>query len=152
MVAELRGVPNEPLVFSDDGKPRTEDAIIAYTWVKFLKTGDETWPLRMPMTKAAVRAMDTVTAFCATPAGGSVTVAKFVVTGASKRGWTTWITAAADSRVVAIVPMVIDLLNNVKSFEHHYQAYGFYSPAVKDYLEDKGLMNVDISRRRNTRR
>jgi PhoPQ-activated pathogenicity-related protein len=28
---------------------------------------------------------------------------------------------------------VIDLLNNEKSFEHHYMAYGFYSPAVKDY-------------------
>jgi PhoPQ-activated pathogenicity-related protein len=141
VVAELRGIPNEPLVFSDDKKVRTEDQIIAYTWVKFLKTGDETWPLRMPMTKAAVRAMDTVTAFCSTPAGGSVKVVRFVVAGASKRGWTTWTTAAADPRVVAIVPMVIDTLNNVKSFEHHYQAYGAYSTAVKDY-QDMGLMDV----------
>lgn len=141
VVAELRGIPNEPLVFSDDKKTRTEDQIVAYTWVKFLKTGDETWPLRMPMTKASVRAMDTVTAFCATPAGGNLKVEKFVVAGGSKRGWTTWTTAAVDQRVVAIVPMVIDLLNNVKSFEHHYRAYGFYSPAVKDYQE-MGLMEV----------
>jgi len=141
VVAELRGIPNEPLVFSDDKRVRTEDQIIAYTYVKFLKTGDETWPLRLPMTKAAVRAMDTVTAFCATPAGGNVKVARFVVAGASKRGWTTWTTAAADPRVVAIVPMVIDVLNQVPSFEHHYQAYGFYSPAVKDYQE-MGLMNI----------
>jgi PhoPQ-activated pathogenicity-related protein len=141
VVAELRGIPNEPLIFSDDKRTRTEDQIIAYTYVKFLKTGDETWPLRLPMTKAAVRAMDTVTAFCATAAGGNTKVENFVVAGASKRGWTTWTTAAADQRVVAIVPMVIDVLNQVKSFEHHYQAYGFYSPAVKDYQE-MGLMNV----------
>jgi PhoPQ-activated pathogenicity-related protein len=141
VVAELRGIPSEPLTFAGETKPRNEDDIIAYSWVKFLKTGDDTWPLRMPMTKAAVRAMDTVTAFCATPAGGNVKVAKFIVTGASKRGWTTWTTAAVDKRVVAIVPMVIDLLNNIKSFEHHYQAYGFYSPAVKPY-EDMGIMNV----------
>jgi PhoPQ-activated pathogenicity-related protein len=34
---------------------------------------------------------------------------------------------------------VIDALNTEKSFEHHYRAYGFYSPAVKDY-EDLGIM------------
>ena len=141
VVAELRGVPNEPLIFSDDKKSRTEDQIIAYTWVKFLKSGDETWPLHIPMTKAAVRAMDTVTAFCATPAGGSVKVEKFVVAGGSKRGWTTWTTAAVDKRVVAVVPMVIDMLNSVKSFEHHYRAYGFYSEAEKDY-QDMGIMEV----------
>jgi PhoPQ-activated pathogenicity-related protein len=62
-----------------------------------------------------------------------------MVGGGSKRGWTTWTTAAVDKRVVAIAPMVIDLLNNEKSFEHHYRAYGFYSPAVKDY-EDLGIM------------
>ncbi len=141
VVAELRGVPNEPLVFNGEKKERTEDEIIAYTWVKYLKTGDETWPLHIPMTKAAVRAMDTITSFCATPAGGKVQVEKFVVAGGSKRGWTTWTTAAADKRVVAIVPIVIDMLNSVKSFEHHYQAYGFYSEAVKDY-QDMGLMKV----------
>lgn len=144
VVADLRGIPNEPLIFSDDKRVRTEDEIIAYSWVKFLKTGDETWPLRLPMTKAAVRAMDTVTAFCATPAGGNVKVTKFFVTGASKRGWTTWTTAAVDKRVIGIVPMVIDVLNERPSFEHHYRAYGFYSPAVKPY-EDMGLMNVSDS-------
>jgi PhoPQ-activated pathogenicity-related protein len=141
VTAELKGIPNEPLVFSDDPMPRTEDQIIAYSWVKFLKTGDTSWPLRMPMTKAAVRAMDTVTAFCATAAGGQVKVSKYVVTGASKRGWTTWTTAAVDRRVVAIVPMVIDVLNETKSFEHHFQAYGCYSEAVKAY-QDMKLMSV----------
>ncbi len=135
VVAELRMIPNEPLTFAGETKSRTEDEIIAYTWEKFLKTGDETWPLRLPMTKASVRAMDTITAFAASTEGGKAkaTVAKFMVSGGSKRGWTTWTTAAVDSRVVAIVPYVIDCLNNVKSMDHHYRAYGFWAPAIGDY-------------------
>ena len=138
VVAELRGVPNEPVVFTEEGKSRNEDQIIAYTWVKFLKTGDETWPLHFPMAKSAVRAMDAVTRFCAAE---GTTVDKYFVAGGSKRGWTTWLTAAADPRVIGIAPMVIDLLNNEKSFQHHYRAYGFYSEAVKDY-QDMGIMEV----------
>ena len=73
MTAELRLVPNQPVVFKDDParKPRTEDDFIAYTWDKFLRTGDEKWPARLPMTKSAVRAMDAVTAFAATAEGGA---------------------------------------------------------------------------------
>jgi PhoPQ-activated pathogenicity-related protein len=56
-----------------------------------------------------------------------------MVAGGSKRGWTTWTTAAVDKRVIAIAPMVIYLLNIEPSFRHHYSAYGFYSPAVRDY-------------------
>lgn len=133
VVAELRNVPNQPLVFKGEEKGRSEDALIAYTWDKFLRTGDEKWPARLPMTKAAVRAMDTITAFCATNAAGAK-VEKFFVAGGSKRGWTTWTTAAVDERVVAIAPIVIDMLNVEPSFEHHWKAYGFWAPAVGDYV------------------
>ena len=136
VVAELRMVPNQPVVFADDRQPRTEDEIIAYTWDKFLHGGDDRWPLRLPMTKAAVRAMDTVVAHCA---ADRVSIDGFVVGGASKRAWTAWTTAAVDRRVVAVVPFVIDLLNLVPSFRHHLAVYGYYAPAVKDY-EDAGVM------------
>ena len=134
VIANLRMIPSEPLTFTDDGKPRTEDAIIAYTWDKFLRTGDETWPLRLPMAKAAVRAMDTVTAFCAAQEK-KVKVDRFVVAGGSKRAWTTWAAAAVDDRVVAILPFVIDILNVEKAMDHHYRAYGFWAPSIQDYVD-----------------
>jgi len=118
VVAELRGVPNQPLVFAGEQTGRSEDSLIAYTWDKFLRTGDEKWPARLPMTKSAVRALDTITAFCGSAEGGQLKVESFVVAGASKRGWTTWTTAAVDKRVIAIIPMVIDLLNVEPSFHH----------------------------------
>jgi PhoPQ-activated pathogenicity-related protein len=133
IVASVKNIPNEPLVFSDDKKRRTEDGIIAYCWDKFLRTGDALWLTRLPMTKAVVRAMDTVQEFCASKEGGKVKVDDFVVAGASKRGWTTWTTAAVDRRVVAAVPIVIDLLNIVPSFKHHFEVYGQWAPAVGDY-------------------
>ena len=106
------------------------------------------------MTKSAVRAMDTVAAFCRSPEGGGVKVDGFVVAGGSKRGWTTWTTAAVDRRVIAIVPFVIDVLNIEPSMLHHYAAYGFWAPSIGDYTafrimdwngtpEYKALMKIE---------
>lgn len=139
VVAELQQVPNQPLLFAGEDRPRSEDALVAYSWDKYLRTGDERWPAQLPMTKAAVRAMDAVTSFLATPEGGGATVDKFIVTGGSKRGWAAWLTAAVDRRVIAVAPLVIDLVNLEPSFAHHWQAYGFWAPAVADY-ERLGIM------------
>lgn len=132
ITAQLRIVPNQRLRFADESDPRyvssgrTEDELLAYTWDKFKTTGDPTWIAQLPMTKAAVRAMDTVQA-------EHPSIDGFVVTGASKRGWTTWLTAAVDPRVVAVIPMVIDLLNIEHSMQHHHDAYGFWAEAIRDY-------------------
>jgi len=133
ILAELRMVPNQPLVFTGEAIERKEDSLIAYSWDKFLRTGGAKWPARLPMTKAAVRAMDTVTSFCGSVEGGNTKVDGFVVAGGSKRGWTTWTTAAVDKRVVAIIPFVIDVLNIEPSMMHHYAAYGFWAPSIGDY-------------------
>jgi PhoPQ-activated pathogenicity-related protein len=69
----------------------------------------------------------------------SAPVEQFFVTGASKRGWTTWTTAAVDERVIGMAPMVIDLLNIVPSFQHHWRCYGEWSPAISNYVEE-GIM------------
>ena len=62
VVAELGMIPNQPLVFHQDGKERFEDDLIAYAWDQFLKTEDPTWLPRLPMVKSVVRAMDTIQA------------------------------------------------------------------------------------------
>jgi PhoPQ-activated pathogenicity-related protein len=89
------------------------------------------------MTKAVKLAMDVVTEVAQEQHGKKLD--KYVVAGASKRGWTTWTTAAVDDRVVAMVPIVIDLLNVVPSFQHHWRNYGEWSPAVEDYIRE-GIM------------
>jgi len=145
IVADLSMVPNQPLVFADDPdkKERTEDSMIAYTWDKFLRTGDEKWPARLPMTKSAVRAMDAITQFTGSTEGGGAAVKEFVVAGASKRGWTAYTTAAVDNRVFAIMPVVIDMLNMGPSFKHHFEVYGKYANAVQDYVVAKIMDRQD---------
>jgi PhoPQ-activated pathogenicity-related protein len=133
VVAELRMIPNQPLIFNGDGKPRSEDDLIAYCWTKYLHTGDPTWLPRLPMVKSAVRAMDTVTALLGSDQGRKTPIHKFVVAGGSKRGWTTWLTGAVDHRVVAIVPIVIDVVNVRACSINHFCAYGFWAPALGDY-------------------
>ncbi len=139
VVAELHMVPNQPLVIEGDGKGRKEDDLLAHCAVKYIRTGDPTWLPRLPMVKSAVRAMDTVTALMAEERGGKTAVRKFVVAGGSKRGWTTWLTGAVDRRVVAIVPLVIDVVNVRACSINHFSAYGFWAPAIGDYTRH-GLM------------
>ena len=77
VVAQLNMVPNQPLSFPDaKKKDMVEDEFIAYTWDKFLRTGNEMWPARLPMTKSAVKAMDAVTEFMKSEAGGKLVVSK----------------------------------------------------------------------------
>jgi PhoPQ-activated pathogenicity-related protein len=87
------------------------------------------------MVKSVVKAMDSVQDFAATKLDGSPEVDAFVLTGASKRGWTTWLTGATDPRVKAIAPQVIDVLNMKPQMEYQKSSYGDYSEEVNDYSE-----------------
>ena len=133
VVAHLSPVPNQPLAFDGDGVPRWEDDLVGYNWARSF-TGDG--PKRLvleAMTKSAVRAMDTVTAIMARPEWGERRIERFVVSGISKRGWTSWLAAAVDERVEGIAPIVFDVLNMEASIRHHFAAYGHFSQAVVEF-------------------
>lgn len=145
IVAELRMVPNQPLTFDGDGKPRKEDDLIGYGWAKFLETGDATWLPRLPMVKSVASAMDCLQEWSAQQ---GAEIEKFVVAGASKRGWTTWMIGASDPRVEAIIPIVIDVVNCEKTMQHHAAVYGFWATAVGNYYQHKILQRPTHPRMR----
>jgi len=126
IVAVLYDVPCQPLF---DG--RCEDALLSFTLMKFLETGDSDWPLVLPMTKAAVRGMDVLQEVCRQEAGFAAD--GFAVAGASKRGWTTWLAAAVDARVKGIAPAVYDNLDLAAQMRHQIAAWGEFSERIHDY-------------------
>lgn len=124
--AVVRQVPFQPMF---DGLK--EDDLIAHTFVEFVRTGDASWPLLLPMVKTAVEAM---TAACATARDAwQIEVERFVLTGASKRGWTTWLTAAVDERVGGAMPMVIDMLSLKRHVELQQASFGGMSEQLVPY-------------------
>ncbi len=126
MVAIIWQIPNQPLY--DD---LTEDELISFTLHNYQNDGDFTWPLLFPMVKTAVRAMDAVQEFSEETLDHKIS--RFVVSGASKRGWTTWLTGANDPRVEAIAPMVIDVLNMPVNLDYQVQVWKEYSIQIEDY-------------------
>jgi len=130
-IAVLMHVPQQP-IFGE----MVEDEAISYTFEQFLRTQDSTWPLLLPMVKSAVRGMDTVQSFAKD--NWSLNIEHFTVTGASKRGWTTWLTGAVDPRVDAIAPMVIDMLNMKPQMALQLSSWGGFSEQIEDYTR-RGL-------------
>jgi PhoPQ-activated pathogenicity-related protein len=137
VVSELDDVPNQPLRFTEDPKPRVEDEIIAYQQAKFAKDRDPMELLRLPMVKSGTAAMTAVQQYLARDE--KLPLDHFVVSGGSKRAWTTWLVGALDSRVVGIIPIVINVLDVDATAIHHWEAMGYFSPALKDYV-DNGLI------------
>jgi PhoPQ-activated pathogenicity-related protein len=134
IVAELHGIPIGPVAFldeqpelygtwlCDDDNPlklddkycellRSEDSLQARSFDLALSTGDFTWALMAPMTKAVVRGMDVIQEVLQQQYWGRQVVKKFVLTGHSKRGHIVWLAAALDERVVGVAPVSYDLLN-----------------------------------------
>lgn len=126
-IVYLGDIPNQPLFDN-----LREDALIAYTFTRYLQTHDATWPLLYPMVKSAVRAMDAVQEY--TQQNWPQRVEKFVTTGASKRGWTTWFTGEVDpQRVAGIAPIIYNNLDMPAQMALQKSSYGVYSSQIDDY-------------------
>lgn len=140
-VAVVRQVPFQPLF------ERREDALIAYTFDKYLSTGEADWPVLLPMVKSAVRAMDAVQEI--TTQRWDMHIERFTVAGASKRGWTSWLTAASDPRVASVAPMVIAMLNLPEQIRLQKATFGGLSEQVRDYadIDLPGRIDTDAGRR-----
>ena len=124
VVALLSDVPNEPLF---DGK--SEDALLAYSFDQYTRTGDDSWPVLFPMVKSVMRAMDVITDFT------HGTVKTFLVSGASKRGWTSYLVGAVDSRVVGIAPRVFEMINIRAQIDWAQKVYGAQSEKLQAYTD-----------------
>ncbi|CAH1784681.1 unnamed protein product, partial [Owenia fusiformis] len=137
VAALLKQNPNQPVtmpIAPDPTQRRSEDSIIAVTWRYFLETNgtDPDVLLRNPMTKAVMRAFDTITTLT-TQHNTRFNIQKFLPAGASKRGWTTWMVACVDRRVFAMAPIVLSVLKFHETVSSHYRAYGGWSFAFGSY-------------------
>lgn len=122
-VVTVYGVPNQPIF------GLREDELVGYGFKQFFMTKDNTWPLLLPMTKSAIQAMDAVQEW------SKGRIKKFIVTGTSKRGATSWLVASTgDARVIGIVPTVADLMMDMTSqLKYEKATWGFYTPVIPEF-------------------
>ncbi|XP_054830454.1 autocrine proliferation repressor protein A-like [Eublepharis macularius] len=149
VIAVLRPVPAQPLTFYKHPLGReniTGYDIMAYSWWRFMNDSDTPphWLLQFPMVKATVRAMDTVTDYMMKTYRKNIT--QFTLAGISMGGWATWLTAAVDRRVVAIIPIGMDLLNFTENFHHQFRAYCGWSYMWRPFYEMNITKELDNPR------
>jgi len=141
LAAVLHDVPNQPLF-----ENLREDALIAKTFLDFINNGNPDDLLLFPMAKSVVKAMDGITEFCKKKL--NLNINEFITLGASKRGWTTWLSAVVDKRVKAIAPIVYDNLDLEKQMELQLSDFGKFSEQIADYTK-LGITEMMITKKPN---
>ncbi len=136
VIADLSNVPNQPIKFADTpDAARSEDDMIAYLQARYDANKSPEALARLPMVKAGTAAMTAVQQFLASDAGGKTSIDDFVVSGGSKRAWTSWLVGLLDTRVIGMIPIVINVLDVDATTRHHWEAMGYFSPALGDYVK-----------------
>lgn len=133
-IAVLRQVPRAPIFGALEGR-----TAISHSFERFINTGDPDWLMLLPMVKSVVRAMDAVQQFGQET--WSIDIQRFTVTGASQRGWTTWLTAAIDPRVEGLAPVVFDIVNMGPQMKHQVATFGATSQEIAAY-NDRGIAQL----------
>jgi PhoPQ-activated pathogenicity-related protein len=136
--------PGDPLK-----KDRKEDALLAMAWRSFLDDPehDIAWIPRLPMVKAAYQVMRAVQEFTLQE-GIQDEAPGWVVSGASKRGWTAFLAGAVNCKTCAakiagiapIVPIVPDILADV---HRQWQSYNGFTFAFQDYTDQNLTTELD---------
>jgi len=136
VIADLGQAPNQPIRFADTPTAaRSEDDMIAYLQARYDATKEPEALARLPMVKSGTAAMTAVQQYLASEAGGKLAIDGFVVSGGSKRAWTSWLVGILDPRVVGMIPIVINVLDVDATTRHHWEAMGYFSPALGDYVK-----------------
>jgi PhoPQ-activated pathogenicity-related protein len=133
-------IPNCHYTFPSDPslKRRSEDSLIAWAWYEYVvdPKHDPEWLPRLPMAKAGFQCMKAVESYLqqkkiANPKG-------WLVSGASKRGWTTWMVGATTPfdglpNVIGIAPLVPIVPNLVAEVHRQWMSYDGFTFAFTDY-------------------
>ena len=135
IVVSVSNIPNQPLTYENDSAGLLEDYNVARSWGIFLDNPMQykNISVHIPMTAAVSQ-----TIRLANQELKSFGIDQYVATGASKRGWVSWLAAIDNEEIKAVVPFVFDLLNTQKGLEHMYLSYGknwpiaFYPYSVYD--------------------
>lgn len=147
IVISVNNVPNQLLSYQGAATPLGEDDSVAYSWKLFMEDTQkyQSASVHIPMAASVSQAFRLAKKELARH-----NITKFMVTGASKRGWAAWLTALSDPDVEAIIPFVMDLLNTKKSLEHMYHTYGKNWPlALYPYYKqgvDQRIATEEFSR------
>ncbi|MCU0315248.1 MAG: PhoPQ-activated pathogenicity-related family protein [Fimbriimonadaceae bacterium] len=121
-IITLTQVPNQPW------NNLWEDDFIASTFQRFLETGDPDWPLLFPMVQSVKAAIQAISAVWG--------VEKIILTGASKRGWTSYLAAALGlPEVIGAAPRVFDCLDLPWQMQRQRDLWGDYSEMLDPYTQ-----------------
>ncbi len=142
-------IPNCPVIFPSDPakKERGEDSLIAWAWRQFLvdPQHDPEWLPRLPMAKAGMQCMRAVEEYA--KATLDIDIEGWVVSGASKRGWTTWAVGMATCEncpnILGIAPLVPIVPDLVKEVHRQWQSYDGFTFAFSDYTAVNITQDLD---------
>lgn len=132
LIIEVKDTPNQFLFF-EPGQPVKEDCLAAYTWLQSLLGKGDFWPVHLPMAKSTSLALTALERY-AGETGAWQNPEYYLITGLSKRGWSSWLTLLADHRINAILPGVIGILDSNNTLLHIRQSLEKWPEAFYPYV------------------